>query len=63
MEWQGLLARSRHGEPQIVDAPERPAFLVDLDRVIFSQPFRRLANKTQVHPLYDNDHLHHRMIH
>ncbi|WP_238393971.1 dGTP triphosphohydrolase [Rhodovulum sulfidophilum] len=63
MEWQGLLARSRHGEPQIVDAPERPAFLVDLDRVIFSQPFRRLANKTQVHPLYENDHLHHRMIH
>lgn len=34
-----------------------------LTRILFSQPFRRLANKTQVHPLYDNDHIHHRLIH
>lgn len=72
MEWQGLLTKARHGQRE--PAPDeaetraarerlRPAFLADLDRVIFSQPFRRLANKTQVHPLYENDHLHHRMIH
>ena len=33
------------------------------DRITFSAPFRRLANKTQVHPLYENDHIHHRLIH
>src|SRR6185312_8848969 len=38
-------------------------YVQDLDRITFSAPFRRLANKTQVHPLYDNDHVHHRLIH
>ncbi|WP_258547050.1 dGTP triphosphohydrolase [Phaeobacter gallaeciensis] len=35
----------------------------DADRIVYSAPFRRLANKTQVHPLYDHDHIHHRLIH
>ena len=33
------------------------------DRVVFSAAFRRLAHKTQVHPLSDNDHVHTRLTH
>ncbi|HEX6892707.1 MAG TPA: dGTPase, partial [Chryseolinea sp.] len=33
----------------------RSAFEQDYDRIIFSQPFRRLQDKTQVHPLPEHD--------
>ncbi len=66
MNWQQLLNTESNGrtnpEPQKVN-PERPNYVQAADRITFSAPFRRLANKTQVHPLYDNDHLRHRMIH
>ncbi|UYF43905.1 deoxyguanosinetriphosphate triphosphohydrolase [Arcobacter cryaerophilus gv. pseudocryaerophilus] len=35
----------------------------DYDRVIFSNSFRRLSKKTQVHPLAKNDHIHNRLTH
>lgn len=35
----------------------------DYDRVIFSNSFRRLSKKTQVHPLAKNDHVHNRLTH
>ena len=35
----------------------------DHDRIIFSGAFRRLAVKTQVHPLSNNDHVHTRLSH
>lgn len=41
----------------------RSQFQKDYDRVIFSPAFRRLARKTQVHPLNTNDHVHTRLIH
>ncbi len=41
----------------------RPPFLIDYDRLIFSNPFRRLSKKTQVHPLAKNDHVHNRLTH
>lgn len=41
----------------------RTEFEADYDRVVFSEPFRRLAKKTQVHPLAPNDHIHNRLIH
>jgi len=41
----------------------RSQFQRDYDRLIFSPAFRRLARKTQVHPLADNDHIHTRLIH
>lgn len=41
----------------------RSAFMADYDRVIFSNPFRRLSKKTQVHPLSQNDHIHNRLTH
>lgn len=63
MDWQSLLNTERsHGTVQ-PDDPARPNYVQDADRISFSAPFRRLANKTQVHPLYNNDHLRHRMIH
>ncbi|MGR3649457.1 MAG: HD domain-containing protein [Shimia sp.] len=47
----------------MAEDPGRPNYTQDADRIIFSASFRRLANKTQVHPLYANGHLRHRMIH
>ena len=35
----------------------------DHDKIIFSGAFRRLASKTQVHPLATNDHVHNRLTH
>jgi dGTPase len=63
MDWTKLLNPSRIGAPDNAEQPGRSAPVVDIDRITFSAPFRRLANKTQVHPLYDNDHVHHRLIH
>ncbi|MCG7494838.1 dGTP triphosphohydrolase [Thalassobius sp. Cn5-15] len=63
MNWQSLLNTERPGKPGQAEDPGRPNYTQDADRITFSAPFRRLANKTQVHPLYANDHLRHRMIH
>lgn len=41
----------------------RTSFHKDYDRVIFSNSFRRLSKKTQVHPLAKNDHVHNRLTH
>lgn len=41
----------------------RTAFHRDYDRIVFSNPFRRLSKKTQVHPLSKNDHVHNRLTH
>lgn len=63
MEWDRLLNAGRLCRPDYPEEPGRPAYLQDYDRILFSEPFRRLAQKTQVHPLYEHDHVHHRMIH
>lgn len=63
MEWNKLLKLERLNDPEYIQHKHRPTYLQDIDRILFSPPFRRLANKTQVHPLYDNDHIHHRLIH
>lgn len=63
MDWGRLLDLRRLGDPGYQPQPHRPIHQQDIDRIVFSQPFRRLANKTQVHPLHDNDHIHHRLIH
>lgn len=63
MQWDRLLNPGRLCRPDYAEAPGRPAYLQDYDRILFSEPFRRLAQKTQVHPLYEHDHVHHRMIH
>lgn len=63
MDWAKLLDGRRLQDTKYEERPNRPSYLQDADRITFSAPFRRLANKTQVHPLYENDHLHHRLIH
>lgn len=69
MKWESLLCDSRLLEDNQADKVNqetpvsRTNFVQDYDRVVFSAPFRRLANKTQVQPLYEHDHVHHRLIH
>lgn len=41
----------------------RSPFEADIGRIIFSQPFRRLAGKTQVHPFASIDYIHNRLTH
>lgn len=63
MNWISLLSTRRLH--QRADSPEltRSAFEQDFDRIIFSHPFRRLQDKTQVHPLPEHDFVHTRLTH
>lgn len=63
MDWEKLLCSERLGDKHYEPRPNRSIFIQDHDRIVFSAPFRRLANKTQVQPLYEHDHVHHRLIH
>jgi len=71
LTWTKLLSPERAPRPESpteVDRPyvqkdERTPFEQDYDRVVFSPPFRRLARKTQVHPMASNDHIHNRLTH
>lgn len=64
MRWHQLLSSERHShtalEPHELG---RSHFHKDYDRIVFSNAFRRLSGKTQVHPLSLNDHVHTRLIH
>lgn len=63
MHWEELLCAERlTGKPAKYEAGRSP-FISDHDKIIFSGAFRRLARKTQVHPLAANDHIHNRMTH
>lgn len=63
MDWAKLISNERLHDHQYSEQPNRSIFTQDYDRIVFSEPFRRLANKTQVQPLYEHDHVHHRLIH
>lgn len=63
MSWDRLLCQSRIYPKTPNHSHSRTAFEVDYDRVVFSKPFRRLARKTQVHPMATNDHTHNRLTH
>lgn len=72
LTWKKLLSPERVPRPECsnstVDRPymekdERTPFEQDYDRIVFSPPFRRLARKTQVHPMASNDHIHNRLTH
>src|SRR5690606_1313067 len=47
----------------LTSEPSRSAFEQDYDRIIFSHPFRKLQDKTQVHPLPEHDFVHTRLTH
>src|SRR5215469_2067346 len=63
MEWRKLLSHNRLCSPDEVPEQGRSPFQQDIDRITFSAAFRRLAHKTQVHPLSSNDHVHTRLTH
>ena len=62
MNWKQLLSSNRIGKTSKADS-FRSAFEQDYDRIIFSHPFRRLQDKTQVHPLPEYDFVHTRLTH
>lgn len=71
LDWDQLLNDSRlrtdeAGKPTCYHQPETPPRTpaeADIQRIIFSSPFRRLAGKTQVHPLAKVDYVHNRLTH
>ncbi|UII28536.1 deoxyguanosinetriphosphate triphosphohydrolase [Fulvivirga maritima] len=63
MNWEQLLSNQRLGDKPKEHAVSRSAFEQDYDRIIFSHPFRRLQDKTQVHPLPEYDFVHTRLTH
>ena len=64
MEWQQLLTRKRLGKQHLEDPKfERTPYLKDYDRLVYSTPFRRLKDKTQVFPLSKNADVRTRLIH
>lgn len=65
MNWQQLLSAKRFGMEEYHDEKEhnRSDFQRDYDRLIFSSPFRRLQNKTQVFPLPGSVFVHNRLTH
>ncbi len=63
MNWTTLLSADRLGQKSISSGSYRSAFEQDYDRIIFSHPFRRLQDKTQVHPLPEHDFVHTRLTH
>lgn len=63
MHWTKLLSSQRIGSKKSTSGVFRSAFEQDYDRIIFSHPFRRLQDKTQVHPLPEYDFVHTRLTH
>ena len=61
MDWARLMASERFGqEESATEQPGRTDYQRDYDRLIFSAPFRRLQNKTQVFPLPGQIFVHNR---
>ena len=65
MEWKQLISNKRLGQEQrhTERHDDRSEFKRDYDRLIFSAPFRRLQNKTQVFPLPGSVFVHNRLTH
>lgn len=65
MNWQQLISSKRLGKENKPARLEerRTEFQRDFDRLIFSAPFRRLQNKTQVFPLPGSVFVHNRLTH
>jgi dGTPase len=65
MNWNQLLSVKRLGKPTSgkLTTDSRTEFQRDYDRLIFSSPFRRLQNKTQVFPLPGSVFVHNRLTH
>lgn len=65
MNWNQLISNKRLGQEDmhVHRKDDRTEFHRDYDRLIFSAPFRRLQNKTQVFPLPGSIFVHNRLTH
>ena len=66
MQWSRLICDKRFGLEDYHDPHKngtRTDFRRDYDRLVFSSPFRRLQNKTQVFPLPGSIFVHNRLTH
>lgn len=65
MSWDRLINDKRFGLEHFHDPKQgsRSDFQRDYDRLVFSSPFRRLQNKTQVFPLPGSIFVHNRLTH
>ena len=65
MDWKRLISNKRLGQEErhIERHDDRSEFKRDYDRLIFSAPFRRMQNKTQVFPLPGSIFVHNRLTH
>lgn len=65
MQWEKLISDKRFGLETYHDDKKgvRSDFQRDYDRLVFSSPFRRLQNKTQVFPLPGSIFVHNRLTH
>ena len=65
MNWERLISNKRLGQEQRHSErhDDRSEFKRDYDRLIFSAPFRRMQNKTQVFPLPGSVFVHNRLTH
>ena len=65
MNWSSLISNKRLGQElrHTERHDDRSEFKRDYDRLIFSAPFRRLQNKTQVFPLPGSIFVHNRLTH
>ena len=65
MKWENLISDMRLGLEDYHDERRglRSDFQRDYDRLVFSSPFRRLQNKTQVFPLPGSIFVHNRLTH
>ncbi|SFG05032.1 dGTP triphosphohydrolase [Prevotella sp. KH2C16] len=65
MKWQQLISNKRFGQEtkHALRHDDRSEFKRDSDRLIYSAPFRRLQNKTQVFPLPGSVFVHNRLTH
>jgi len=62
MNWDNCFSPKRYGVEN-VNSDIRTEYERDWDRIIFSSPFRRLQNKTQVFPLPEEVFVHNRLTH
>lgn len=65
MDWKKLISNKRLGQEtrHAERYDDRSEFKRDYDRLIFSAPFRRMQNKTQVFPLPGSIFVHNRLTH
>ncbi len=66
MNWNQIISTTRLGQEKLAtkdNKHSRTQFQRDYDRIIFSSPFRRMQNKTQVFPLPGSVFVHNRLTH